>query len=218
MAANTLKYITIQGVPMGFDLRFPFHPSSAGSDWHVLHGTITLEDGSGLYAEVAVQMSAAVRETVPSLDADATLAFALNAIRKTVDTRDIEFLKSSKKQPVALNSRVFSVVTRQWRFHTATDEQIAEFLKAKVYWLTKLGQAHVAINDPIDQLYLGADAAKLPAIAQKLAQAGWLTLEAENAAATATLNAQGPQIEAQTRQVLDDLNAKHQFERETQKV
>jgi len=76
MAENTLKYTTLQGIPLGFDLRFPFHPSSAGSDWHVLHGTVTLEDGSGLYAEVAVQMSEAVRETVPSLGADATLAFA----------------------------------------------------------------------------------------------------------------------------------------------
>jgi len=119
---------------------------------------------------------------------------------------------------VALNSRVFSVVTRQWRFHSASDQQIADFLKAKVYWLAKLGHAKLAVADPIDQLYLGADAAKMLSAAKQLAQAGLISLEGENAFATAALNALGAEIEGRTRRSLDELNAKHQFERETQKV
>lgn len=218
MGDITLKSITLQGVPLGFTLRFPYHPSSAGSDWHVLHGTVTLEDGSGLFAEVAVQMSEAVRHNLPSLDVRDTLGVSVNSIRKMVDTKDVEFLKSTKRQPIHLNSRVFSIVQKRWTFQNATDDQLTEFLAAKVYWVHKTGIFKVLVNDSIDQLYLNATGERMMAAAKKLASQGMVSLEGENAVPTDALKALGPQLEAKTKRVLEELDAKHQFERETQKA
>lgn len=218
MTISAHKYTTFYGIPLAFDLRFPFHASSAGADWHVLHGTITLEDGSGLLAEVAVQMSAAVRGVLPSLEPADTLGIAINSIRKMVDTRDMEFLKSSKKQPVHMNSRVYSVVDKKWTFHQASDAELVEFLRAKAFWRDRAGAREFSVTDPIEQLYLGATSARLLAAAQTLAASGELAVTGETAAATARLKDQAAAMESKTRKVLDELNAKHQFERETQKA
>jgi hypothetical protein len=218
MAELTVKTVTLGGIPLAIRMTFPFHPSSAGSDWYVLHGQAALLEGSGLYAEVAVQMSQSVRKALPSLDEAGALAVTVNAIRKTVDSLDIEFLKSSKRQPVQLSSRVFSVVTREFTFHRAEDAQLAEFLRAKAYWMHKNGEVRIWVADPVEQLYLGATKERLMATAEKLQSLGTLALEGESARATEALLAQGHEIEGHTQDALTYLASKHQFERETQKA
>src|SRR3954447_3903884 len=103
-------YVTLHGLPLSFQLEFPFHPSAGGADYYVLHGLLTLEDGSGLHAPVAVHMSQTVKEALPSVDEAGALAATISAMRKAVDTKDIEFLKSDKRQPIPLSSRAFSIV------------------------------------------------------------------------------------------------------------
>jgi hypothetical protein len=66
--------------------------------------------------------------------------------------------------------------------------------------------------------YLNADAARLVAAAQKLASQGLITLNGEYATATSALQGKAAEIEARMKKALDDLNAKHAFERETQKA
>ncbi|MBI2682449.1 MAG: hypothetical protein HYX26_04405 [Acidobacteriales bacterium] len=218
MAEIIVNTVTLSSVPLTVKMQFPYHPSSAGSDWCVLHGNATLLEGSGLYAEVAVQMSQSVREALPSLDEAGALAVTLNAIRKTVDSLDIEFLKSSKRQPVQLSSRVFSVISKEFTYHKVDDEHLIDFLRNKCYWMAKTGAEKAWITDPVEQLYLGVSRDRLLAAAQRLATQGHLKLEGEYAVATPALMAQSGEIEGHTQDALAYLASKHQFERETQKA
>jgi hypothetical protein len=59
-------------------------------------------------------------------------------LRKEVDRKQIEFVKSGKLKPVAFSSRHYDFKRGKWVFGKASDEVIAEFLERKVYWGTKL--------------------------------------------------------------------------------
>lgn len=58
MANDTLQYLTVSGLPLSFAFDWPFHKSVGGADFHVLHGDMRLEDGSGLHCLVSVHLSA----------------------------------------------------------------------------------------------------------------------------------------------------------------
>ena len=62
-------YVTRTGLPLSFKLEWPFRHATSGADFDVLHSTITLENSDGLRALVAVNLSATLREVLPSLDA-----------------------------------------------------------------------------------------------------------------------------------------------------
>src|SRR5579864_755042 len=62
-------WVTLNGLPLTITLQWPFHRSTSGADFWVLHGDIRLENGAGLHAAVAVNLSATVREVLPSLEA-----------------------------------------------------------------------------------------------------------------------------------------------------
>ena len=161
MSDTKLAFVTFTGIPVSFTLEFPFHPSTSGADYYVLHGRVALEDGSGLHADIAVHMSQTVKEALPGVDAKHAQAPAINAVRKSIDTQNIEFLKSGKRQPIPLSSRQFSVITRQFIFQNPNDEELSEYLKRRVYWLTKLGAPKAWITDPCETLYLARDASQL---------------------------------------------------------
>jgi hypothetical protein len=203
-------YVTIQGIPLNFNLQFPFHPSTGGADYYVLHGNVALADGSGLYAEVSVHMSQVVKEHVKGLDEAATTQATINSIRKTVDTKDVEFLKSNKKQPVHLSSRMFSIVQNKFTFHSATDEQVAEYLKQKAYWTHKIFSGPATVNDPVDALYLGVPVEKLAEVARRLASQGVLRIEGDRMSPE---NLNGAEVEGRTQDALKALQAKHEYER-----
>ena len=63
-------WVTLTGLPLTISLEWPFHRSTSGADFWVLHGDIRLENSEGLHAPVAVNLSATVREVLPSLDAE----------------------------------------------------------------------------------------------------------------------------------------------------
>src|SRR5580700_9378746 len=137
-AASTRFWVTQKGLPLTIRLQWPFHPSTSGADFWVLHGDIRLEGSDGLHAPVAVNLSATVREVLPSLEATEAEAPVINALRKEVDRKQIEFVKSGKLKPVAFSSRHYDFKRGKWVFGKASDEVIAEFLERKVYWGTKL--------------------------------------------------------------------------------
>src|SRR5437762_4257593 len=142
-------YVTLAGLPLSFELHWPFHKSTSGADFWVLHADIRLENSSRLHAPVAVNLSATVREVMPSLEAKDAEAPVINALRKEVDRRQIEFVKSGKLLPVAFSSRHYDFKRQRWVFGKAIDEVIAEFLERKIYWQTKLtGEARIWITDP----------------------------------------------------------------------
>jgi hypothetical protein len=210
---SKLIYTTFSGIPLSFTLEFPFHPSTSGADYYVLHGRVTLEEGSGLHADIAVHMSQTVREALPGVDAKDSQTPAINAIRKSIDTRNVEFLKSGKRQPMPLSSRQFSVITRKFIFQNPSEDELLEFLKRKVYWLTKLGSPKAWIADPCEALYLSRETSHLLASGKTLAARRFITLEGDHATATPALIAEGPGIEAAAKKALAEIDAKHAYER-----
>ena len=168
-AAAKKIWVTLTGLPLTIRLEWPFHKSTSGADFWVLHGDIRLENSEGLHAAVAVNLSTTVREVMPSLEPKDAEAPVINALRKEVDRRQIEFVKSGKLLPVAFSSRHYDFKRQQWVFGKAGDEVVAEFLARKVYWETKLesqnphplaknarrwGTRGVWICDPTEAQYL----------------------------------------------------------------
>ncbi len=89
-------YMSQSGLPLSFQLEWPFHKSMSGADFWVLHADIALENSLGLHAPVSVNLSATVYEVMPSLEPKDIEAPVINALRKEVDRKQIEFLKSRK--------------------------------------------------------------------------------------------------------------------------
>jgi len=150
-AAARKIWVTLSGLPLTIRLEWPFHPSTSGADFWVLHGDIRLEGSDGLHAPVSVNLSQTVREVMPSLEPADAEAPVINALRKEVDRRQIEFVKSGKLLPVPFSSRHYDFKRGQWVFGRAADEAMAEFVERKVYWETKLraGAGSREISSPI---------------------------------------------------------------------
>src|SRR6202521_2629730 len=91
-------WVTLTGLPLTIALSWPFHRSTSGADFWVLHGDIRLESSEGLHAPVAVNLSATVREVLPSLEPKDAETPVINALRKEVDRRQIEFVKSGDRK------------------------------------------------------------------------------------------------------------------------
>ena len=139
-AADNRIWITLTGLPLTIKLEWPFHRATSGADFWVLHGDLRLVGSDGLHASVAVNLSQTVREVMPSLDPQDAEAPVINALRKEVDRRQIEFLKSGKLLPVPFSSRDYDYKRQQWVFGKATDEKMREFIERKVYWETALAR------------------------------------------------------------------------------
>jgi hypothetical protein len=208
-------WMTLTGLPLTFTIEWPFHPSRSGADFWVLHADIRLENSSGLHALVAVNLSATVREVLPSLEPQDAETPVINALRKEVDRRQIEFVKSGKLLPLAFSSRLYDFKRQKWVFGKATDEVIAEFIERKVYWQCQLGGgARVWIADPAEAQYLETTPGHLLEVAARLVAAqGLLRIEGEWVEPTAGLTIQSERFEGSMRQALEELEKKHAFER-----
>jgi hypothetical protein len=207
-------WVTLTALPLTIELEWPFHRSTSGADFWVLHGDIRLENSDGLHAPVAVNLSATVREVVASLEPEDVEAPVINALRKEVDRRQIEFVKSGKLKPVAFSSRHYDFKRQKWVFGKASDEEIAAFLERKVYWQTKFGgQERVWVWDPWEAQYLETTAEHLVEVAGRLAADGLVRIDGEWAEATARLMAQAERFETAMRTAVEELEKKHAFER-----
>lgn len=220
--ADRKIWVTLTGLPLTVKLDWPFHQSTSGADFWVLHGDIRLEGSEGLHAPVAVNLSQTVREVMPSLEPKDAEAPVINALRKEVDRRQIEFLKSGKLLPVAFSSRHYDFKRQQWVFGKASDEAMAEFIERKVYWQTALGSAEpgasgsarVWIGDPAEAQYVQTTSAHLLEVAARLVAAqGLLRIEGEFAEATQGLMNQAERFENERRAATEELEKKHAFER-----
>ncbi|HEX3354695.1 MAG TPA: hypothetical protein VHS34_17885 [Terriglobales bacterium] len=206
-------YVCLSGLPLTFHLEWPFHKSTSGADFWVLHADIMLENSQGLHAPVSVNLSATVREVMPSLEPNDIEGPVINALRKEVDRKQIEFLKSGKRVPVQFSSRYFDFKRNKWVFGKATDEEIALLIARKVYWQTKVAGGPVWVGDPVEALSVETSTAHLLDVARKLRDQELMTLEGEWASANASLMAQAERFEADMRAALAELEQKHAFER-----
>jgi len=231
-------WVTLTGLPLTIRLEWPFHRSTSGADFWVLHGDIRLEGSEGLHAPVSVNLSQTVREVMPSREPADAEAPVINALRKEVDRRQIEFLKSGKLLPVPFSSRHYDFKRGQWVFGRASDEAMAEFVKRKVYWETRLlektpllaaegaarngapggrdnaaGRVRVWVGDPAEAQYMQTTPAHLMEIAGRLAGQGLLRIDGEYAEATPALLNHGERFESARRGAIEELEKKHAFER-----
>ena len=205
-------YVTLTGLPLLFDLHWPFHKSTSGADFHVLHADIRLAGTQGLHAPVAVNLSETVREVMPSLEPKDAEGPVINALRKEVDRKQLEFVKSGKLVPVHFSSRHWDFKRSKWVFGRASDEQVASLLSRKVYWQTRQTGGNVWLGDPTEALYLETTTAHLLEVARTLGKDS-LTLDGEFASASPSLMDQNDRFQSDMRAALEELEKKHAFER-----
>jgi len=219
MAEQKKIWVTMTGLPLTIQLEWPFHRSTSGADFWVLHGDLRLENTDALHAPVAVNLSLTVKEVLASLDPKDAEPPVINALRKEVDRNQIEFVKSGKLKPVAFSSRHYDFKREKWVFGKATDEAIATFLERKVYWQTKLAADNVTdkkvwIADPTDAQYLETTPGHLVEIAARLvAGDGLVRMEGEWAEPTPGLIGQAERFESAMRAAFEEVEKKHAFER-----
>jgi hypothetical protein len=212
MSETQSVYVTLTGLPLLIDFKWPFHSSTAGADFWVVHADVKLGNSDGLHAPVAVNLSATVREVLPSMEPKDVESPVVNALRKEVDRRQLEFVKSGKLVPVQFSSRYYDFKRNKWVFGKATDETIATLITRKVFWHSRLVGGNVWIGDPAEALYVETTVPQVLDIARGLAESGLMTLQGEWASANASLMAQAEKFEDDMKTALAELEKKHAFE------
>jgi hypothetical protein len=196
MAAKSLRFVTLSGVPIDVaELKWPFHQSTAGADWFVLHGRADLlQSAEGLHSEVAVGMTQTMKESLGSLEPELAEGMAVNAIRKTIDNGQLAFMKSGKVQPVHVTTRFYNFRKKQIEFPDQPEAAVQEMLKRRVFWLG--GSAPVEVAHPYDCQYVNLPREKMLELAGRLASEGLIKLEGDQATATDALRRQESEIRA----------------------
>jgi len=194
-------YVTLGGLPLAFgNFQWPFHRSNSGGDTHIVHGEIRLADGGShnLHAKVAASVTLTFAEIVPAMEQPYAESFVYNAVRKTVDMGQLEFLKSGNRQPVPVTTRYYSRWQKKFIFTETDDSERLNYLLTKVYWLSGvLGEGNpVWIADPRDAQYLNTTEADLLRMARNEAGEGLMALNGEFAAATPALMARAAEYRA----------------------
>lgn len=206
-------YVTLTGLPLSIQLEWPFHKSNSGADFWVLHGDVRLESAEALHAPVSVNLSATVREVMPTLEPKDAMSPVINALRTEVDRRQVEFVKSGKLVPINFSSRHYDFKRNQWVFGKASDEAIATFLERKIFWQTRLVGGDVSMGDPTEAQYLQSTTDHVVEIANQLAGRSLVKLERRYATALPALMARAEEFESAARTALEELEKKHAFER-----
>ncbi len=201
-------YVTLGGMPIAFGrFQWPFHRSTSGADTYIVHGEMSLADGGAqqLHAKLAASVTVTFAEIVPAMEQPYAESFVYNAIRKTVDLGQLEFVKSGNRQPVPVTTRFYSRWQKRFVFTETTDKDRLEYLLSKVYWLSGvLGENKpVWIADPRDAQYLNTTEADLLRMAADEAGAGLMKLDGEFASATPQLMARAGEFQARLEAALN---------------
>jgi hypothetical protein len=194
-------YVTLAGLPVAFGkFQWPFHRSTSGADTYIVHGEMHLADAEthNLHAKIAASVTVTFAEIVPAMEQPYAETFVYNAIRKTVDLGQLEFLKSGNRQPVPVTTRYYSRWQKKFVFTETDDKERLKFLLSKIYWLSGVlgNNKPVWIADPRDAQYLNTTEADLLRMASHEAGEGLLVLEGEYASPTPQLLARAPEYKA----------------------
>jgi hypothetical protein len=194
-------YVTLGGLPISLSkFAWPFHQSTSGADTYIVHGEMRLADGGpeALHVKLASSVTVTFAEIVPAMEQPYAESFVYNAIRKTVDLGQLEFLKSGNRQPVFVTTRFYSRWQKKFLFTETDDNERLRYLLSKVYWLSGvLGQNKpVWMADPQDAQYLNTTETDLVRMAGHEAGEGLINLDGEFAAPTPLLLERAPEFKA----------------------
>lgn len=185
----SLRFVTLSGIPIEIaELKWPFHQSTSGSDWFVLHGLVDLLDRVNpekLHAEVAVAMTQTMKEVLGSLEPEHAESVVVNGIRKTIDNGQVAFLKSGKLQPVHVTSRYYSFALKKIQFPSQPEQDVRELIKRRVFWLGE--SSPVEIAHPYDCEYVNLSREKMLDIAAQLTKERLIELTGDSARPTDAL-------------------------------
>jgi hypothetical protein len=201
-------YVTLGGLPLAFGkFEWPFHQSTSGADTHIVHGELQLADGGthGLHAKISASVTLTFAEIVAAMEQPYAETFIYNAVRKTVDMGQLEFVKSGNRQPVPVTTRYYSRWQKKFIFTETDDQERLRYLLSKVYWLSGvLGDSMpVWIADPRDAQYLNTSESDLLRMANHEAGEGLMVVEGEFAAATPALMNRAAEYQAMLEAALD---------------
>ncbi len=201
-------YVTLGGLPLAFgNFEWPVHRSTSGADTYIVHGEIHLADGGthNLHAKISASVTLTFAEIVPAMEQPYAETFIYNAVRKTVDMGQLEFVKSGNRQPVPVTTRYYSRWQKKFIFTETDDHERLNYLLCKVYWLSGvLGQgAPVWIADPRDAQYLNTTESDLVRMAGDEAGEGLMKLYGDFAAATPALMARADEYREALEAALD---------------
>jgi hypothetical protein len=200
MPKPPLHFVTLSGLPLHVtELKWPFHSSTSGSDWLVLHGRVQLLGSEeSLHAEVAVGLTQTMKEALGSLAEEHAEGLVVNSIRKTIDNGQVALLKSGKLQPVHVTSRFYSFAAKKIQFPTQAEPDVRELIKRRVFWLSaKLGEgAPVEVAHPYDCQYVNFPREKMLEMAQQLAAQDLIKLQGDYAIASEKLLQEEPAMVA----------------------
>jgi hypothetical protein len=194
-------YVTLGGLPIAFEkFAWPFHRSTSGADTYIVHGEMRLADAADqvLHAKLAASVTITFAEIVPAMEQPFAESFVYNAVRKTVDYGQLEFVKSGNRQPVPVTTRYYSRWQKRFLFTETTDAERLDYLLRKVYWLSGvLGESKpVWVADPRDAQYLNTTEAELLRMAGHEEGEGLMVLDGEFAAATPALLTRAAEYQA----------------------
>jgi len=193
---NFGEYTTLSGISLTFAIDFPFSRSTEGGDYQFVHVHTNGGVDSAVEANFSVHLTHTVAVNIASLEFIITEPLVINAVRKFVDAKQAVFYPAGKHpldlQVVNMDSSNYDYKTKRFVFQKATDDQIAAFLKRKVYWVGfRRGSqgTRACIADSYDAQYLGVSRERLQQCAAILAASGFFQLDpsGEYASAGATL-------------------------------
>ncbi|HVJ04513.1 MAG TPA: hypothetical protein VM578_02445 [Candidatus Saccharimonadales bacterium] len=215
MDTTEIAVITLKGLPLSVRLQWPFHGNVSGADFHVLHGTAELGDGSGLHAQVAIHLTRVVAERLPGIEAEHTLGPVLGAIRRETDRKQLEFLRSDKRQPISLGGRFQDFQSKQWRFEQASEGQIRQAVLDRLFWVgSRLMPGALMVGDPVEALYLGVSEDALMEAGKGIEAEGLLRWVNGGALATEALLARSGEFEMRAQKAIEGIQQKHAFEQQ----
>lgn len=213
MGVGTI-YMTLSGMPVSCHFQWPMQRSGSGHDWWFVHGRVELEDGGPLHAEVAVNLTQTIQEALPSLEERDVEMVAVNAVRKDLDQKQLELVKSGKLQPVFVSSRHYDFKRQRLVFEQATDDEVRAMLERKVYWTAaRRGGAAAQVADPYDAEFLNTTTGRLLELAKELERDGLARIQEGLASATEKLMGKSEAMAGALRRALEELEKKHAFEK-----
>ena len=191
-------YVTLGGLPIALGkFQWPFHRSTSGADTYIVHGEMYLADGTQqqLHAKLAASVTVTFAEIVPAMEQPYAETFVYNAIRKTVDLGQLEFLKSGNRQPVSVTTRLPAAGRSTSSLPRPTTTNASPICSPYGFKGASEGKP-VWITDPHDGQYLNTGEADLMRMAGHEAAEGLMVLDGEFAAPTSQLMERAPEFRA----------------------